>query len=42
MNLTPELDRARHQIEAYAREFGLDFYDVVFELQGWPRKRWIM
>lgn len=32
MNLPPELDRARRQIEGYAREYGLDFHDVVFEV----------
>ena len=32
MNLTPDLDRWRREIEGYAREFGLDFYDVVFEV----------
>ena len=32
MNLTPELERWRREIEAYAREYGLDFYDVVFEV----------
>ena len=32
MNLPPEIDRARRDIERYAREYGLDFYDVVFEV----------
>jgi stage V sporulation protein R len=32
MNLPAEIDRARNEIEGYAREFGLDFYDVVFEV----------
>ncbi len=32
MNLPPDLDRWRGQIEGYAREDGLDFYDVVFEV----------
>ena len=32
MNLPPEIDRARRQIENHAREYGLDFYDVVFEV----------
>ncbi len=31
-DLPPDLDRWRREIEGYAREFGLDFYDVVFEL----------
>jgi stage V sporulation protein R len=32
VNLPAEIDKARRQIETYAREYGLDFYDVVFEL----------
>src|SRR5512134_1846414 len=32
MNLPADIERARRDIERYAREFGLDFYDVVFEL----------
>jgi stage V sporulation protein R len=32
VNLPQELDQARRRIEGYAREFGLDFYDVVFEV----------
>jgi stage V sporulation protein R len=32
MNLPPEIEKPRRQIEAYAREYGLDFHDVVFEL----------
>jgi stage V sporulation protein R len=31
-DLPPDLDRWRREIEGYAREYGLDFYDVVFEL----------
>jgi stage V sporulation protein R len=31
-DLPRDIDRARKQIEAHARKFGLDFYDVVFEL----------
>jgi stage V sporulation protein R len=30
--LPRDLDQARRQIEAHARKFGLDFYDVVFEM----------
>jgi stage V sporulation protein R len=30
--LTPELERARVQIEQYAREYGLDFYETIFEI----------
>jgi stage V sporulation protein R len=32
VNLPPDIERARHEIEAHARQYGLDFYDVVFEL----------
>jgi stage V sporulation protein R len=32
MNLPAEIDRARREIEKYARGYGLDFYDVVFEI----------
>ena len=32
MNLPPGIERERRQIETYAREYGLDFYDVVFEV----------
>ena len=32
MNLPADIEKARRDIERYAREFGLDFYDVVFEL----------
>jgi stage V sporulation protein R len=32
VNLPPEIERARRQIETHAREYGLDFYDVVFEV----------
>ena len=32
MNLSPDLERWRHEIEGYARQYGLDFYDVVFEV----------
>ena len=32
MALPPDLETARREIERYAREYGLDFYDVVFEM----------
>src|SRR5207244_13423948 len=32
VNLPPGIEKARRQIETYAREYGLDFYDVVFEV----------
>ncbi len=31
MNLTPELEEARKRIEEYAKEYGLDFYETIFE-----------
>ncbi len=31
-NLTPELEAARKEIERYARSFGLDFFETIFEL----------
>src|SRR5438094_1468595 len=32
VNLPPQIEKARRQIETHAREYGLDFYDVVFEV----------
>jgi stage V sporulation protein R len=32
MNLTPDLERARAEIEKHARSFGLDFFPTIFEL----------
>jgi len=32
VNLPPEIEKARGDIERYAREYGLDFHDVVFEV----------
>jgi stage V sporulation protein R len=32
MSLPPELEKARQEIEAIARDYGLDFFPVVFEL----------
>src|SRR5262249_43827439 len=32
LNLPAEIEKARRQIETHAREYGLDFYDVVFEV----------
>jgi len=31
-DLPRDLDQARREIEAHARQYGLDFYDVVFEM----------
>ncbi len=31
MPLPPHLEEIRARIEGYARQFGLDFYDVIFE-----------
>ena len=32
MTLPPDIEKARREIEAHARAYGLDFHDVVFEL----------
>jgi stage V sporulation protein R len=32
VRLPPDIEKARHEIERYAREYGLDFYDVEFEV----------
>jgi stage V sporulation protein R len=32
VTLPPDIEKARREIEAYAREYGLDFHDVVFEM----------
>lgn len=32
MSLSPELEATRAKIEVYAREYGLDFFDVIFEM----------
>ena len=31
-HLSPELERARVQIEEWARQYGLDFYETIFEM----------
>ena len=31
-SLSPELERARREIEQYARDYGLDFYKTIFEM----------
>src|SRR5512147_1039040 len=31
-NLTPELEKARIQIEKWARDYGLDCFDTIFEV----------
>jgi len=33
--LTPQLKDLQSEIEGYAREYGLDFFDVVFEVLDW-------
>ena len=33
--LTEELRELQREIEAYAREYGLDFFDVIFEVLDW-------
>ncbi|MBI2083085.1 MAG: SpoVR family protein [Deltaproteobacteria bacterium] len=35
MSLTPELKQARDAIFRYAKDFGLDFFEVIFELLDW-------
>ncbi len=35
MNLTPDLQKLKDEIEGYARECGLDFFPVVFEVLDW-------
>src|SRR3954465_3402808 len=30
--LTPELSKARDEIQKYAEEYGLDFFEVIFEM----------
>jgi stage V sporulation protein R len=32
MDLSPELARIRAEVEGYAREYGLDFFDTIFEV----------
>lgn len=33
--LTPELEAIRQQSEAYAKEYGLDYFPVIFEMLDW-------
>lgn len=35
MNLTSDLIKIRDEIEKHARDYGLDFYDVIFEVLDW-------
>jgi len=37
MNLTPDLLKIKNEIEGYAREYGLDFFDVIFEVLDWKQ-----
>ncbi|NIP17990.1 MAG: SpoVR family protein, partial [Xanthomonadales bacterium] len=32
MSLPKELEEARQRIQGLAREYGLDFYDTIFEI----------
>ncbi len=34
-HLTPELKSLQQQIEVYASDFGLDFFEVIFEVLDW-------
>ncbi len=33
--LTPELEEIRQQAESYAKEYGLDYFPVIFEMLDW-------
>jgi stage V sporulation protein R len=35
--LSPELIRIREEIEGYAKEYGLDYYPVIFEVLDWKQ-----
>lgn len=35
MNLTSDLVKIRNEIEGHAKKFGLDFFDVIFEVLDW-------
>lgn len=35
MNLTPDLVKIRDDVEKYAKEYGLDFFKVIFEVLDW-------
>lgn len=37
MTLSPELEASRAKAEEYAREYGLDFYDTIFEMVDYKR-----
>lgn len=37
LNLTSDLIKIRDEIEGYAREYGLDFFDVIFEVLDWKQ-----
>lgn len=37
MNLTPELEKVRKEIEGYAKGYGLDFFNVIFEVLDWKQ-----
>lgn len=34
-SLSPELAKMKKEIEGYAREYGLDFFDLIFEVLDW-------
>jgi len=36
-NLTPELAALQEEIEGYAREYGLDFFETIFEVLDWKQ-----
>jgi len=37
MSLTPELELIRKEVEGYAREYGLDFFEVIFEILDYEK-----
>lgn len=37
MNLTSDLVKIKHEIERFARGYGLDFFDVIFEVLDWKQ-----
>lgn len=37
MSLTPELAKMKEDIQGYAKDYGLDFFDVIFEVLDWEQ-----
>ena len=38
-SLSPELARLNREIEVYAREYGLDFYETFFEMLDFQERK---